>query len=179
MTKPRLAIGTYGSIAFTTTESGQVQAATRFRDEDGTVRRVRATGVSRSAADRALKARIATRRMHGEFDDITGDTSFAQLATMWLADIRDEGRLSLNTQSLYDAWLHELRTVAAYRDLHRVDSDTGLGNASSDAQLLDRARATQAIRRARAMADGDSRASSRLGSHSTAPSSAPVATVAR
>lgn len=79
----------------------------------------------------------------------------------------------------HDAWLHELRTVAAYRDLHRVDSDTGLGNASSDAQLLDRARATQAIRRARAMADGDSRASSRLGSHSTAPSSAPVATVAR
>lgn len=79
----------------------------------------------------------------------------------------------------HDAWLHELRTVAAYRDLHRVDSDTGLGNASSDAQLLDRARATQAIRRARAMADGDSRALSRLGSHSTAPSSAPVATVAR
>jgi len=79
----------------------------------------------------------------------------------------------------HDAWLHELRTVAAYRDLHRVDSDTGLGNASSDAQLLDRARATQAIRRARAMAEGDSRASSRLGSHSTAPSSAPVATVAR
>ena len=108
MTKPRLAIGTYGSIAFTTTESGQVQAATRFRDEDGTVRRVRATGVSRSAADRALKARIATRRMHGEFDDITGDTSFAQLATMWLADIRDEGRLSLNTQSLYE---RDMRTL--------------------------------------------------------------------
>lgn len=108
MTKPRLAIGTYGSIAFTTTDSGRIQAATRFRDEDGTVRRVRATGASRSAADRALKAKITSRRTHGEFDDITADTTFARLAAMWLADLKEEGRLSLNTQSLYE---RDMRTL--------------------------------------------------------------------
>lgn len=108
MSKPRLAIGTYGSICFTPTASDRVRAETRFRDEDGTVRRITATGDSRSAADRALKAKLATRRMHGEFDDITGDTSFARLATMWLADLRDEGRLSLNTQSLYE---RDMRTL--------------------------------------------------------------------
>ncbi|OUZ11124.1 conjugal transfer protein [Aeromicrobium sp. PE09-221] len=54
---------------------------------------------------------------------------------------------------LLERWLQELRTVIAYRDRYAVDSDVVLGNARSDAQRLDHARAAQAIRRARTISD--------------------------
>jgi hypothetical protein len=46
-----------------------------------------------------------------------------------------------------------VRTVAAYRDRYRVEGRRVLGEPRSDAQKLDAARAEQAIRRARAIAD--------------------------
>lgn len=64
-------------------------------------------------------------------------------------------------------FLNEQSMMPPADAVHHVDSDTGLGNASSETQLLDRARATQAIRRARAMADENSRAcvAAHLGLH--------------
>jgi hypothetical protein len=54
----------------------------------------------------------------------------------------------------HQCWLRELRTIAAYRDRYRVDTRTALGDdPRTDAQKLDAARAQQAIRRARAIAD--------------------------
>ena len=50
-------------------------------------------------------------------------------------------------------WLNEVRTVAAYRDRYRVDGRSVLGEARTAAQNLDAARAQQAIRRARAIAE--------------------------
>lgn len=50
-------------------------------------------------------------------------------------------------------WLHEVRTVAAYRDRYRLDGRGALGEPRTDAQKLDAARAEQAIRRARAIAE--------------------------
>ncbi len=50
-------------------------------------------------------------------------------------------------------WLHEVRTVAAYRDRYGVEGPRVLGEPRTDAQKLDAARAEQAIRRARAIAD--------------------------
>lgn len=49
-------------------------------------------------------------------------------------------------------WLHEIRTVAAYRDRYQEDGRTALGEPRTEAQKLDAARAEQAIRRARAIA---------------------------
>jgi conjugative relaxase-like TrwC/TraI family protein len=49
-------------------------------------------------------------------------------------------------------WLDEVRTVAAYRDRHHVDTYSTLDEPRSEAQKLDAARAQQAIRRARAIA---------------------------
>lgn len=49
-------------------------------------------------------------------------------------------------------WLHEIRTVAAYRDRYQEDGRTALGDPRTEAQKLDAARAEQAIRRARAIA---------------------------
>lgn len=49
-------------------------------------------------------------------------------------------------------WLHEVRTVAAYRDRYQEEGRTALGDPRTEAQKLDAARAEQAIRRARAIA---------------------------
>lgn len=51
-------------------------------------------------------------------------------------------------------WLHEARTVAAYRDRYLVDGRGALGEPRSEAQRFDAARAEQAIRRARTIAEG-------------------------
>ena len=52
-------------------------------------------------------------------------------------------------------WLKEVSTVAAYRDRYRVDGGCDLGECRTEAQKLDAARARQAIRRARAIAEGE------------------------
>jgi hypothetical protein len=48
-------------------------------------------------------------------------------------------------------WLHEVRTVAAYRDRYGAEERSALGEPRSEAQKLDAARAEQAITRARAI----------------------------
>jgi hypothetical protein len=50
-------------------------------------------------------------------------------------------------------WLYEVRTVAAYRDRYGVEGRRVLGEPKTDAQKHDAARADQAIRRARAIAE--------------------------
>lgn len=50
-------------------------------------------------------------------------------------------------------WIHEARTVAAYRDRYGINERTALGpEPTTDTQRLDRARATAAIRRAESIA---------------------------
>ncbi len=50
-------------------------------------------------------------------------------------------------------WFHEAKTIAAYRDRYQVDGRSALGEPRTEAQKLDAARAEQAIRRARALAE--------------------------
>ena len=57
------------------------------------------------------------------------------------------------TDAARGRWLNEVRTVAAYRDRYRVDGRRALGESRTAAQKLDAARAQQAIRRARAIAE--------------------------
>ena len=57
------------------------------------------------------------------------------------------------TQAARSQWLNEVSTVAAYRDRYRVDGGRALGECRTEAQKLDAARARQAIRRARAIAE--------------------------
>ena len=63
----------------------------------------------------------------------------------------------LGTPPVSDAdrrrWLNEVRTVAAYRDRYQVDGRSALGEVRHTVQNFDVARARQAIRRARAIAD--------------------------
>lgn len=57
------------------------------------------------------------------------------------------------TEAARRQWLHEVRTVAAYRDRYGVDGRRVLGEPKNEAQKLDAARGEQAMRRARAIAD--------------------------
>jgi len=58
-----------------------------------------------------------------------------------------------DSESDRQRWLHEARTVAAYRDRYQVDGRRVLGEPKTEAQKLDAARAEQAVRRARAIAE--------------------------
>lgn len=58
-----------------------------------------------------------------------------------------------DSESDRQRWLHEARTVAAYRDRYNVDGRRVLGEPKTEAQKLDAARAEQAIRRARAISE--------------------------
>ena len=65
----------------------------------------------------------------------------------------EASRRSAGDRRCPPAWLHEVRTVAAYRDRYQVEGRSALGEPRTEAQKLDAARAEQAIRRARAIAE--------------------------
>lgn len=108
MARPRTPIGTFGDITYLKTPNGQVRARTRFRDDDGHVRRVSATGADRRSAERALKAVLATRASHVAAGELTADSSFAKLVEVWLADLDLEGKVVQSTRALYERNMRQL-----------------------------------------------------------------------
>ena len=57
------------------------------------------------------------------------------------------------SEDAHRRWLHEVRTVAAYRDRYQAERRRTLGAPTTVAQTLDAARAERAIRRARAISE--------------------------
>lgn len=101
-------IGTFGEFSYQKMPSGQIRARTRYRDDDGQVRRVSAVGATRKAAERNLKATIARRTSRTSYTEITPDSSFAQLVELWLEDLDLEGRLVQSTRALYERNMRQL-----------------------------------------------------------------------
>ncbi|HEX3930806.1 MAG TPA: hypothetical protein VHW64_08880 [Nocardioides sp.] len=62
-------------------------AATRFRDLDGQLRQVGATGSSRSAATSLLRDRLLRRPGYGSGGLLNVSSRFTDLAELWLADL--------------------------------------------------------------------------------------------
>lgn len=108
MGRPRTPIGTFGEISFANVTGGQVQARARFRDDDGQVRRVSATGATRKEAERNLKQVLARRVSHVASGEITADSSFAKLVAFWLADLDLENKLAPSTRALYERNMKQL-----------------------------------------------------------------------
>jgi hypothetical protein len=53
-----------------------------------------------------------------------------------------------------EAWMQEVRVVAAYRDLYDVDSDSPIGpDGATDRQRIDDTRARKSVRRATSLAE--------------------------
>jgi integrase len=107
--RPRLDIGTYGAVTTTRVSQGCYRAQTRFRDDDGRVRKVLATGPTSNAAVAELKRRLRDREGIGEFGEmLTPDSPFTVLASQWLGSIRADAVLARGTKQLYET---ELRTL--------------------------------------------------------------------
>src|SRR3546814_1259018 len=60
--RPPTDLGTWGSIHTFRVRDGAYRARTRIRDADGMTRQVTATGTTKAAADRALRAKLAERK---------------------------------------------------------------------------------------------------------------------
>lgn len=100
--RPRTPVGTFGAITFRK-EGVRFVAGTRYRDLDGRLRRVEATGPTRQSAERAVEERIAARtEREGASGELTADTRFSDLVQVWLHDIELEGRPAQATRELYE-----------------------------------------------------------------------------
>lgn len=109
MARPRTPIGTFGDIEITTMPGGTVRARVRFRDDDGRMRRVQATGRTCKAAEHRLKEKLTERRSHAaRFGELTPDSSFARLGEVWLDDRDLEGKIAQSTRSLYERNMRQL-----------------------------------------------------------------------
>jgi integrase len=108
MGRPRTPIGTFGDITYVKVAGGRVRARTRYRDDDGQLRRVSATGASNKEAERCLKQVLARRQSHVATGELTGDTSFARLVEVWLDDLDLEGKLAPSTRALYERNIRQL-----------------------------------------------------------------------
>lgn len=109
MPRPRTPIGTFGEIYYEKAPGGRFRAFARFRDYDGQLRRVQATGTTQQAAARKLKELLAERAeqsvAHGE---LSGSSSFRQLVEVWLADLDLEGKIAPSTRALYERNMKKL-----------------------------------------------------------------------
>ncbi|MCB0909150.1 MAG: site-specific integrase [Nocardioidaceae bacterium] len=103
MARPRLPIGTHGSITSLVLPDGRVEVRTRYRDGDGKTRQVSVRAASRSAATTELKKRLAARNLYQPVDTaLTLDSVFTELVDYWLADLDLEGRLAPSTRFNYE-----------------------------------------------------------------------------
>lgn len=109
MARPRTAIGTFGDFSFLSAPNGKVKARVRFRDDDGQLRLVQATGETRNAAERALKEKLTRRDTFSAGGrDLTADSTFGRLVEVWLADLDLTGKLADSTRALYERNMRQL-----------------------------------------------------------------------
>jgi integrase len=102
VSRPRLAVGTFGQIMFLTKPNGSIEARARYRDWDGKRREVQATAKTERAAERILKAKLADRKLSQPSEvELTADSPLAALGEYWLEDLRTEGRVAQRTLENY------------------------------------------------------------------------------
>lgn len=88
MGRPRLEIGTYGTIHVAQTTAGSWRARTRYRFADGKSRQVERSGTSRAKAEAALKKALLTID-DSQGGELTPSTTLRQLGQRFLAHKRD------------------------------------------------------------------------------------------
>ena len=99
MARPRTPVGAYGSIAVRR-RGDRVIAETRIRDADGRLRHVRVTARSAAQARQVLKERLLERPTFGSTRVLTPQSTFADLADVWRADLAIQ-RLADGTKQNY------------------------------------------------------------------------------
>jgi hypothetical protein len=117
VSRPRLAVGTFGEVMFLAKPNGSVEARARYRDWDGKRREVQATGKTERAAERILKAKLADRTLSQPSEvELTAGASFAALGEDWLEDLTMEGRVAQRTLENYE-WVLRKVVLPVFGDL--------------------------------------------------------------
>lgn len=114
----RLEIGTYGDISTTRTSSGTVRAEARYRDGDGTVRKVTSTAATVKQAKQHLRLKLQRRHTATGFGvALSPESTVADLAEAWIEDVRMRTDLAAGTKDLYRRELSSLilPTLRAFR----------------------------------------------------------------
>ncbi|SKU12040.1 putative phage integrase [Mycobacteroides abscessus subsp. massiliense] len=121
--RPPLPIGSHGDIYTMPLRSGVYQAETRFRDKDGTTRKVRANGATEAKAKAALREKILNRKRAGTADELTVESPLSALVAKWLETLEPKRRSVTDTRagSLADD------TVDTYIDVARKVLIPGIG----------------------------------------------------
>jgi integrase len=109
MGRPRTAIGTFGEFTYVPASNGRIKARVRFRDDNGQLRLVQATGDNRKSAERALKQKVTRRdRFSAGSRDLSADSTFGRLVEVWLADLDLTDKLAPSTRALYERNMRQL-----------------------------------------------------------------------
>lgn len=122
MGRPKTPIGAYGSINVRRRGRSMVAEA-RVRDQDGRVRQIRVAGPTSAAARHRLKERLVHRPEQNGGSSLRGSNSFAQLATLWLADLEMRD-LAEGTRQNYRDTLR-LHVLPAFEHYALVEITTG------------------------------------------------------
>ena len=107
--RDRLEIGTYGDINTVRMPSGNIRAEVRYRDGDGTVRKVTTTATTGKQAKQDLRAKLQRRNAATGFgDELSPESTVSELAAAWLEDVQLRSDLAAGTKDLYRRELNSL-----------------------------------------------------------------------
>lgn len=117
MGRPPTPIGHYGKISFTDTsyvgKDGKVverwEARCWFRMADGSVKEVTRRGRTKREAENRLKDRLTILANEATGGDINGDTRFALICDLWLADFKHDQKLAGKSPSTAETYGRQLR----------------------------------------------------------------------
>jgi integrase len=126
MSRPPLPVGTYGKIRTDSLPWGGFRAITRYRDFDGTTRRVERVGRSVTAAENNLKKALRDRGRAALDGEITADTKVSAVAELWLRDLEDSDKAIRTKVTYLENWERHVRPAVGelrVRDMRfsRVD----------------------------------------------------------
>src|SRR6478735_263224 len=102
MGRQRTPIGTFGEISYVRA-GRKIRARTRYRDDDGRIRRVQASGATEADAVRRLKAALAQRESRRSYGELSPDSSFTALVKVWLEDLDLDGELAQRSSGCIEA----------------------------------------------------------------------------
>src|SRR6266508_3333177 len=115
MGRAPLPIGSWGLIRtypVGTDEKGKPQrhrAMANFRDFDGVIRRVEASGRTATMATQNLRVKLQNRTQAGRSGDLTAMTRFSEAADVWIAKLDEMVKYDLRSPGSVDTYRRQLK----------------------------------------------------------------------
>ncbi|WP_285106374.1 site-specific integrase [Promicromonospora sp. MEB111] len=106
--RARIPAGTFGDVYIAQTSPSSWRSRTRFRDQDGMLRLVEASGPTAKTAEQALKVKLAHRTRMAGVGELHPHSPFPDLVRVWLEDLELDPDLAQGTKDLYE---RDMRTL--------------------------------------------------------------------